>query len=359
MPPVLVLGAGFTKAFHDDSPLMEDDFGTAELLKDFENWPWARARVQDEVARVDPAGGKRINLERLMTRVHLGLPHDSDSDRQEGGVLFSRLKAALLARITRACPPTSDPEKLPHHLGNLASFIIKRGATVITFNYDEVLDAALVAQTPAGSGSLIWSPHMGYGFPFRDVRQIAATTLHGLEPPPMEVLKLHGSLGWRPVRGANKSALAIDSLVRVQSWEFGRFPPHAIEEAEKDFIVVSPLVEDLPFVVPPVMEKQLASESILSVIWARALTRLKSASAVTFVGFSMPITDFAARSLFYEGLRRPGGPPVPITVIDHPGAAGDDTLKTRYRLALGRGKDEIDFQFIGGLKWAEAQRPNA
>ena len=63
---VLVTGAGFTRAFLPESPLMEDDFGAADLAERVKGLPrasqlldWERSRHRDGF----------INIERLMTRL--------------------------------------------------------------------------------------------------------------------------------------------------------------------------------------------------------------------------------------------------------------------------------------------------
>lgn len=85
---------------------------------------------------------------------------------------------------------------------------------------------------------------------------------------------------------------------------------------------------------------------------------MREATSVTFVGFSMPITDFAARALFFEGLQREEGAPlVPVTVIDRKEAAEDETLRNRYRFALHRDESDINFDFNGAMNWAAGLRP--
>jgi hypothetical protein len=71
--PVFVLGAGFTRAVCPEA-LLENDFEVKWLLERFRSYRTARKLLELEAAS-DPGG--TINLERLMTRLHGGMPYDA------------------------------------------------------------------------------------------------------------------------------------------------------------------------------------------------------------------------------------------------------------------------------------------
>ena len=70
--PVFVLGAGFTRAVCPEA-LLENDFEVKCLLERF----GATERRESYWAGVASNPGGTINLERLMTRLHGGMPYDA------------------------------------------------------------------------------------------------------------------------------------------------------------------------------------------------------------------------------------------------------------------------------------------
>src|SRR5690348_11829668 len=96
---VYVLGAGFTKAFFPDAPLLVDDYDVERLMKDFSPFPAASAALALEQRRT---GEGKINLERLMSRLDGGMPHDGEGIQDEFRLLLAALRARLVRRITVA-----------------------------------------------------------------------------------------------------------------------------------------------------------------------------------------------------------------------------------------------------------------
>jgi hypothetical protein len=70
---VFVLGAGFTRAFFCDSPLLTDDYDANELLGKFKDFPHAHKILELEKSQNTDC---KINIERLMTRVSGLMPYD-------------------------------------------------------------------------------------------------------------------------------------------------------------------------------------------------------------------------------------------------------------------------------------------
>ena len=85
-----------------------------------------------------------------------------------------------------------------------------------------------------------------------------------------------------------------------------------------------------------------------------AYERLSTADSVTFIGYSFPPTDAAARVLFEEALA--DLPPTAIGVVSlETDDAQIDTLKSRYRDVLGQVPDACFF-LDGARAWVQ-QRP--
>ncbi len=70
---VYVLGAGFTKAFLPDAPLLKDHYGTAQLAETFERFSYSSRPIDLERNRL---GDGRIDIERLLSRLDGKMPYD-------------------------------------------------------------------------------------------------------------------------------------------------------------------------------------------------------------------------------------------------------------------------------------------
>ena len=116
--------------------------------------------------------------------------------------------------------------------------------------------------------------------------------------------------------------------------------------------MVASHLEPEPVIVPPVLSKSdLVAQPVLRLVWSLAYEHLSRADAVTFIGYSFPATDTAARVLFAEALA--DLPPDAVAVV---GLETDEVrvtaLKTRYRDLLGPIPDDC-FLLDGALDWVQ------
>lgn len=143
---------------------------------------------------------------------------------------------------------------------------LQNNVTVITFNYDLVLENYLYE---IGR----WHPSSGYGIPFKLKSGIVSS---------LEILKLHGSLNWN----ANSSKLALE-------WDNfsddGKFPNYPVDDLN---IYCSPEAWMLPSFI-----KQFSYTELIQV-WNQAAKQLALADEVIFIGYSLPLADSAVYSLF-------------------------------------------------------------
>ena len=108
-------------------------------------------------------------------------------------------------------------------------------------------------------------------------------------------------------------------------------------------------LEPEPVIVPPVLSKSALGEPVMRLVWSRALDVLERASDVTFVGYSFPETDLAARTLFDEGLEGLGRDRIRVVNKVESEQKRDDT-KRRYELVFGNIPEE-NFLFEDALEW--------
>ena len=320
-----VTGAGFTRAFVQAAPLLVDNFDNDNLVDAVRGLPLASRVLEAERNRHRDGF---IDVERLMTRLHELMPYDyGDTSTDEFAFLLSELKRAFLRRIQHALhgvDVAGDVLAFARHCADIA-------ATCITFNYDDFLDAAL-------SATGHWNPYWGYGF----FCQPSANTVSDFSQAPHDsdllLLKLHGSVNWWPRLGY-ANPFALDAIVHHHGWE-------GISRRLYRPEVVARHLGAEPVIVPPVLSKSdLVAQPVLRLVWSLAFERLSTADSATFIGYSFPPTDTAARVLFEEALA--DLPPAAITVVNLETDQGRiQALKSRYRDVLGPIPD--DNFFLGG-----------
>lgn len=326
---VFVTGAGFTRALVPNAPLLIDDFDNDGLADRVRGLPNASRLLEWERSRHSTG---HIDIERLMTRLESLMPYDyadfSDNAANEYAFLLSELKRAFLDRIREA----GEGEVHEDELSRFARYCAGNYSHCITFNYDDFLDRAL-------DGTERWDPELGYGFycPSSKVGTPEGDAV--LRYSSMRLLKLHGSVNWRPKLGY-ANPVPLDAITRHDEWSDGR----------RLFVGAGSRLEPEPVIVPPVLSKSsLVEQPVLRLVWSEALTILQSAHEVTFVGYSFPTTDMAARTLFSEALKDLPKEDIHIVNLadDEPHA---QETRSAYRSALGDIPDS-QFQFQGALDW--------
>jgi len=93
------------------------------------------------------------------------------------------------------------------------------------------------------------------------------------------------------------------------------------------------------------LKSVLTEQPILRLVWSEAAVLMRDATSVTFVGYSMPVTDIAAAVLFRENL-----PHVSLDRVYVVDTSDDAEHRTRlmeaYRQVFPR-LDDVQFSFVG------------
>ena len=326
---VIVTGAGFTRALVPDAPLLVDDFNNDALKDKIRGLRFASRLLNWE--RNHHRKGY-IDIERLMTRLDALMPYDyaenANNAVNEYGFLLSELKRAFLDRLHQA----RKGHIFSAELDLFANYCKTKGCCCITFNYDDFLDEAL-----AGTGS--WSPNWGYGFFCQSSQDVVASSRSKIADSVLRLLKLHGSMNWRAKLGY-ANPVAIDSITHHHDWS----------NVSPGNLQISNHLEPEPVIVPPVLSKSsLVEQPVLRLVWSQAFTSLAKAHEVTFIGYSLPPTDIAARTLFSEALKDLPRKDINVINLSHDHSEAVAT-RERYRSVLGNIPDK-QFHFDGALKW--------
>lgn len=158
---------------------------------------------------------------------------------------------------------------------------IRPGDTVITFNYDTVIEESIPDQGAR------WDPRDGYGFQANGVtldwarRWRVQHKRFASKESQFRLLKLHGSLNW---------TLYKTKKVRLK-------PRPYVVRARKG----APVFDKCSFL-PPAWHKRIDSNPYRE-LWRRARLELEKCSRLAIIGYSLPDTDLIARALLAEVCR--------------------------------------------------------
>lgn len=194
------------------------------------------------------------------------------------------------------CPPYE------FYLGVMCSYFNRGGTdrrdTIITFNYDMVIEQALQSLGIAPS----------YDIPKAQVEfdESADWTRPETSQRHASVLKLHGSVNWH-----HSPPTAAELLKPVEQGGFRDILDDGIDETLLSMVNKVSICGDYgrlrtswvgpPLLVPPTWQKTLTGP--LSAIWKAAVTSLKTATRVIILGYSIPQTDQHFKYLLAAGLQ--------------------------------------------------------
>jgi hypothetical protein len=294
---VFIFGAGFSRALSAEMPLT-DELGSqvaARLGLDlrfegghFEVWLSRRAEAQPDLT----------HAENLANRAQFA---------KASGVVASLLAEAEEEALGEAL---AQPWLAP-----LLAILHLRMANVITFNQDTLVERAVDqaglhswGPQPWEAGSKEWG-----GITSNDVlRGVPRLPGNRLEDdgvrPTFAFLKLHGSTNWYWREGDESGA----TLYR---WFLPGKSPSPIPTPEAERLRFLPGL--IPLVVPPIATKSPYYRTPLtSHLWQRARHALRDTSHVTFIGYSLPVTDLVVTGMLRETIGRESTNSPEITVVD-------------------------------------------
>ena len=326
---VVVTGAGFTRAVVPGAPLLVDDFNNDDLENKVRGLPNA-SRLLDWERSMDERG--HIDIERLMTRLDTLMPYDhaesAGNAANEYSFLLSELKRSFLDRLHEA------------RNGDVRREELKRFATYQRSQGMLLRDVQLRRFPRRGAGGdrqmepvlgiRVFLPFLiGHGCHGRGV--YTGTGVPAVETPRIDQLAAETGL-FEP--GRNRQHHTPSRVVR---WRLCRSAgPRSPGAQTRNGPAGS-------------VEVQSCGTAGASARLVAGVDRLATAHEVTFVGYSFPTTDTAARTLFSEALK--DLPRDDITVVNLSREEPEAELtRRRYPSVFGDIPDER-FHFGGALKW--------
>lgn len=322
MSDVVILGAGFSHAADERFPLMTKLAGpVVERLRGQNQNSKIVEDLLSQVA-IEEDGNVHLgqDLETWLSRLAEDQPHLSHAENLERQSLFVRARQSIWEVLTSVQHKVFS-EKSPDWVFDLVSVLHTRRTTVITLNYDNVIEHTV-------GWSDLWDhgPQQGASAPGRPVREddllLGIPPLYQIPEAPinsqpvfgavfasgdspvytLQLLKLHGSLSWFSVP-------TDPTGITLQAWN---------PLAYGDLLDVDKRRRDLPgrepFLVPPASLKSSYFQSpVVREIWRRAYESLSGASRVILIGYSLPHADVTFAGMLADAI---GNRSVEIIVVN-------------------------------------------
>ncbi|WBP92801.1 hypothetical protein O6072_15905 [Mycolicibacterium neoaurum] len=331
MPTVYLLGAGFSRAISNEMPMMNA----------------LSAAVQAKVPGI-PGSATAIakNFEQWLSYLVDAPPWLSPGDQMRNHAAFSDVARAVHEVLDECQTSAVVHDSCPGWLPKLVRHWQATEATVITFNYDLLVELAWSIEVARGS----FDETQLYPIPLTSIAARTGAVLGGSFPAAgLQLLKLHGSLDWRYTGPGSPPGDTIYSL----GWGGGSHG-WSLEGVLSQYDDADLLSADRdPMIVPPTAVKSgYYNNRTLRSLWMKAAEALATADELVLMGFSLPVTDLIVGSMLSTNLPDDAGI-VPVDfgdavvqrVVDVFGLNGvdDDRLVDTY---AGLGEDAIP-------KWVE------
>jgi len=345
---VFILGAGFSKAVAGNFPV------AAQLLEPI------LERLNDRLNNgTKPHGGE--GFEQWISRLAEDQPHLSADENLERSAAFLRVSQEI-GKILIERENEALTGQMPPWLANLLFAWHVRQATVISFNYDNLIECGVNSQHLPMFDRYPVSIHdvLNRLPPLPPSRQNEETRVSNLQGGGMvsmasddfeqstpwrgtfRLIKLHGSISWYWVPDDATGAT-------LQRWpnvgSFGQ--PAGDQRAE--------IRRQLPgresFIAPPSSTKsRYLANPVIRQLWRDAFDALREADQIFFLGYSIPAQDQAAMSLIVEGI---GDRKARIHIVDIDADRVRDNLAkllVRYEPSQGEHDKDILLKKVTRLK---------
>lgn len=270
---VVILGAGFSHAVSTQMPLL-NTLGDAAV---------DRAGLKGDPRVPKFSFDQNFTFENWLSSLAEDQPHLSRAENGENYALFARLRDSMIAVLEEAEQSVFETA-VPSWLARLTALLHHREATVITFNYDRLLEVTLerlgIVHASTVSPRAVWVGDILEAQPPLTPNE---AVWGGEIAPTFRLLKLHGSLDWWIAPNDDSGAsLARHRLTLADG------VPRRLTEVERSRLLPGREV----FIVPPTLSKMPYFRNFLTrELWSKSFDALSEARNISIVGYSMPPAD--------------------------------------------------------------------
>jgi len=266
---IFVLGSGFSKSFSPQMPTLRDlneliPFGIPDEFPHFRDYCkrfLTLCNGDSDYLGIEPLAtsilsaqifpGERERLYHASLRFEL-LRFIASVIRRDNDVL-DESAAAILKNFLVSCENDSASGS--------------RETLLLSFNYDTLIETAI-----AKDKELCEQVSVDYGVKIDPADRSAK---RGKSSRTIDLIKLHGSLNWFPVKGASDE-LDLKNVCEV-------------EPQDRSFPIYC---EDTPIFIPMAHAKEsFLRGSLFNLLWSKADYYLKNAKEIYFIGYGFPKTD--------------------------------------------------------------------
>lgn len=265
---IFVLGSGFSKSFLPSLPTLKDlNALIPEGIPD--EFPHLKEYCRNFLALCN--GEKEyLGVEQLATCILSAQIFPGERERlYQANLRFELLR--FIANSIRSGKPLADDaaavlRKFLKACINHAS-AGERETLILSFNYDTLIESAIAADP-----ELSKAVSVDYGVRIDPADRSA---IREKCEQTIDLLKLHGSLNWFLLKGAN-GELDLKNICQVEPYDRS-YPIYR---------------EDTPIYIPMAHAKEsFLRGSLFNVLWAKADYYLKNAEEINFLGYGFPKTD--------------------------------------------------------------------
>ncbi len=273
MSDVFILGAGFSKAISDEMPLMAE-LGQRVLSRVMNTRGRPAALSMESILALEK------NIELILSFLGERQPWQTAEEASIAQAAFLALQTAVGEVIGESQDEVLAAD-LPDWLRELCELWFDRGDTLITLNYDTLLEEGL-RSTQVGE-----SLRQLYNAPLTPLAPHGGSSDSTFNSN-LRLLKLHGSINWFHSGAAHRNEEPIYA-VRLHYFRNDHF-----WQDGQDYWVAG----RVPLIVPPLAHKEgFYANSSLRAVWSAAASALREAEHVYCIGYSMPMTDLTVRAL--------------------------------------------------------------
>jgi hypothetical protein len=313
MKKLFILGAGFSKAFSQEMPLMKD----------------LASCIDAEIKKFDKDSVYRkfgTDIEGLLTYLYQEVPWRPDYDSKHDEGLLLKLLDCIGEHIAK-CEEKAFKKEPPDWAKQFVNYIHDKELTIATFNYDTILEKlskGLKLKVETGSNLDIFSI---YRIPISLLKyRIGLPIWDGISTDyhTYRLIKLHGSINWYFAREGNLLNMPVYYMeVNEDRYEFGN------QEGQNEFIKISKM--DLkPLIIPPVAEKSpFYGNQLVKILWAELKKAVNDADEIYCVGYSLPKTDYTTQIFFSAVINKDRRK---VYIVNR--KCGSDDLIKNYKEAL-------------------------
>jgi len=285
---LLILGSGFSKAIFCNMPIVKE---LAQYLE------------QEKALQQDPYDKLVDDPELLLSYLSLNQPWKEPPKALEDEALFARVQKDLAEFITD-CEDHAFKNSIPDWAKRLVEYLHSDKISVITFNYDTVLERIVYKikqQKGKSEGKWPREFHL-YGLPLSVIWSREGATLMGIGVETFHLIKLHGSINWfySGVEGFPGEQVYYRPIVSDSPREDVRKHPPTAEYEN-----IRLRKDKISLIIPPVAEKSFFYGNLtVRTLWTDARRALEEAEEIFCVGYSLPSTDLTTK-LFLRSVARP------------------------------------------------------